>query len=144
MDLILKCYSDIPFDCGSVHIRLIGVHIHVISVVDGSAVHEHVPGSILTGNKEDRNGTRAEALPDVSLLKKLSNLSLKFLCLHRIGLVSWPVWKRRTRDEVNLVFNASDWWQSLRILIWKYIKVFLQNICQITRNLRCNVRRGSH
>ena len=31
MDSILKCYIDIPFDCGSVHIRLIGVRIHVIS-----------------------------------------------------------------------------------------------------------------
>ena len=50
----------------------------------------------------------------------------------------------RTWDEVDLVFNASDCWQSLRILIWKHIRVFLQNICQITRNFRCNVRRGSH
>ena len=33
MDSILKCYIDIPFDCGSVHIRLIGVRIHVISSV---------------------------------------------------------------------------------------------------------------
>ena len=33
MDSILKCYIDIPFDCGSVHIRLIGVRIHVISVI---------------------------------------------------------------------------------------------------------------
>ena len=34
MDSILKCYIDIPFDCGSVHIRLIGVRIHVISTVE--------------------------------------------------------------------------------------------------------------
>lgn len=114
------------------------------NVVDGSAVHTHAPSAILFGHKEDRNVTRAEALPDVSLLKKLSNLSRNFLCLHRIGSVSWPVWKRRTWDEVDLVFNASDCWQSLRILIWKHIRVFLQNICQITRNFRCNVRRGSH
>ena len=31
VDSILKCYIDIPFNCGSVHIRLIGVRIHVIS-----------------------------------------------------------------------------------------------------------------
>ena len=34
MDSILKCYIDIPFDCGSVHIRLICVRIHVISLSD--------------------------------------------------------------------------------------------------------------
>ena len=44
VDSILKCYIDIPFDYGSVHIRLIGVRIHVIST--SSLFHYVVSGII--------------------------------------------------------------------------------------------------
>ena len=46
MDSILKCYIDIPFDCGSVHIRLIGVRIHVISIII-SLIFSFLPDQII-------------------------------------------------------------------------------------------------
>ena len=104
------------------------MHILYCDVVDGTAVQTHAPRAILFGHKKDMNGTRIEALPDVAFLKKVTNLLLKFLGLHRIGTVSWSVWQRRSWNKVYLMFNASYWWQSFRILIWKYIRILLQNI----------------
>ena len=73
LDLILKCYVDIPFDCSTVHIRLIAVRIHVISARDKKTSPLNKVDDLFTQKNGVEEANEINALTTIS--HKLFNLT---------------------------------------------------------------------
>jgi hypothetical protein len=55
-------------------------------------------------------------------------LTLNFICFFGVGPVWCTVQQRSTQDKLDLVLNASEWWQPRWNFTWKDISIFLQNV----------------
>jgi hypothetical protein len=96
------------------------------NIVNGSTINTHAPSTIFLRNQNNRNGARTKAFSYIPVVQKLLDLSLNSLSLFRIGPICCTVWQRRSRDQVDLMFNSSQRWQSRGYLnrenIFKFLK----------------------
>jgi hypothetical protein len=98
------------------------------NIVNGSTINTHVPSTIFLRNQNNRNGARAKAFSYIPMVHKLLDLSLNFFSLFWIGPICRTVWQRHSWDQVNLMFNSSQRWQSRRYVSMKNVFKFLQKV----------------
>jgi hypothetical protein len=85
------------------------------NIVNGSTINTHALSTIFLRNKNNRNGARTKAFSYIPVVQKLLDLSLNFLSLFRIAPICRTVWQRRSRDQVNLIFNSTQKVAILRV-----------------------------
>jgi hypothetical protein len=82
------------------------------NIVNGSTINTHASSTIFLRNQNNRTGTRTKAFSYIPVVQKLLDLSLNFLSLFCIGPICYAVWQHCSRDQVDLMFNSSQRWQS--------------------------------
>ena len=82
-----------------------GKSIFNSNLVDRSTINTHPLRSIIFRYQKGRNGTRTFTLLNKPFVKKIINLSFKFLMLIRTHSIGKFVGQNRTWYEVYLMFN---------------------------------------
>ena len=75
--------------------------------IDRTTIGTHAKCTIFLGNKDYRNGTRAQTFSYMAIVDELLYLPLDLLSFLRVDAVGSLVRKRSSKDEVNSVLNAS-------------------------------------
>jgi hypothetical protein len=107
------------------------------NIVNGSTINTHALSTIFLRNKNNRNGARTKAFSYIPVVQKLLDLSLNFLSLFQIAPICCTVWQRRSRDQVDLIFNSTQKVATRGYLGQKNIFKFLQKVSDRTRQ-RCS------
>jgi hypothetical protein len=104
------------------------------NIVNGYTINTHAPSTIFLRKQNNRNGARTKAFSYIPVLQKLLDLLLNFLSLFQIGPICCTVWQCCSRDQVDLMFNSSQRWQSRGYLGRKNIFKFMQKVCDSAKN----------
>jgi hypothetical protein len=105
------------------------------NIVNGSTINTHAPSTIFLRNQNNKNGARTKAFSYIPMVQKLLDLSLNFLSLFQIGHICCTVWQHRSQDQVDLMFNSSQRWQSRGYLGRENIFKFLQKVSDSARQM---------
>jgi hypothetical protein len=109
------------------------------NIVNGSIINTHAPSTIFLKNQNNRNIVWTKAFSYIPVVQKLLDLLLNFLSLFWIGPLCRMVWQRRSRDQVDFMFNYSQRWQSRGYLSRKNFFKFLQMVSDSVRQRRSNI-----